>query len=1386
MKMSASRGVLTRGIVSTAVLVLLSPALPQSFQLPTVRRVVNSATGESRLAPGVLAEIFGSDLELAGPLSSSISVVASLQKGAIQKPAAVDGAAAPPVNITDLFRDGSDNGRQASTIPTSVLVGGQQAAVLYQSLDRLTVQIPTQLQEGASFVQVLLATTQSSRFNVEISAFAPGLLTAKPNEPAGRFFTSTNAIPIVEPAIDASNPATPGQEIAVEAIGLGATSPTVPTGQRAPFAPLAITTTPPKVTVAGAAARVRDAFLLPGSIGVYRIRFTVPEATANGTHPVIVEMGTGKSNSVTLSVVSNAACTYTLSPVSTSLSANGGSGSFSIQTGTTCPWTVTANASWLSADNPSGRGPGSVTYRVAGNAGSAERRGTLSVEGQTFTVNQAASGVATTPSLRLSSSALLFNLRPDQRSDPQTLTIASTIREIPLSISSDQTWLSVSEDTGRTPLVLQVAVNSAGLAAGDYRGTLVISSPDAFNSPQQVSVALSVGSRPTLQVAPSGLTFIATDGGSAPSAQSIQVSGSSTAVPFDATVSLAPGSEGDWLSVTPAEDATPAELSVAVKTAGLRPGNYGGTIIIRSAAASNSPQTVPVTLTILAAPPVSSVSLVVLQSAMIFNHQINGTPPGSLDVVLTTTGGLLPFQARAAISTPAGGRWLSVSPQNGSAPGVVKISANPAGLDPGYYDGVVTIAAQGGSTAALPVRLVVTNPIQPVLNVDTEALTFSFSQTGMAEARQLTVVNPSNNLIRFNVETVTDKGSGWLKVSTDRSDTSATNPATILVSTDPAGLEPGAYSGRLRLTSALVPAPVDVPVKMVVSQAQRRLKLSQSGLTFSVVAGAPGGVIPQEIGVLNTGRGTMPWKAEAVIPPGQPAWLQVSPATGSSTPGGEIPKVKVSVTGAGLNPGEYGAQVMIAGEGADDSPFPVAVTLRVLPQNTPAAPVLSPTGLIFTGVAGGASPAEQPVIVLNPSGQQVTAGSSSLTLDGSKWLSYSPESLRFTGSDVNRVNMAVRVNTANMLAGTYEGRITVSFPGGVNRVLNVLLVLYPAGGTGAANQAGRNAGAQCVPTKYVPLFTSVEDQFSATAGAPTSTEILLIDDCGNPVDKASVGATFTNRDRSLTLVPLGGGRWSATWLPATRSSVTVNVTAIDAGQQAQNGVVPATGLVRDALSAPLLDPARSVVNSAIPALGAGSPVAPGTAITIFGDRLGALSNEQAETVVTLGSRVLTLAGVSEKRIDAVIPNDIDVNTSYQLVVKRGQLVSLPEQLAVVTTQPAIFTQDGSGRGIGQVFTTTGGSDLSLVGPSNPLEPGDRMAVRCTGLGKFDAEGRKLANAATISVGGRVIDVAEVREEKPGVFLLTATVPTGLRKGDDTPMTIQVGGNTSPAVLVSVR
>jgi len=91
-------------------------------------------------------------------------------------------------------------------------------------------------------------------------------------------------------------------------------------------------------------------------------------------------------------------CSYSVSPVSASLSHTGGSGSFAVTTTQDCQWSPITYSPWVHITSGGGFGSGAVGYTVDANTASYSRSATIYVEGQAFRLTQSGDKGDTAPS----------------------------------------------------------------------------------------------------------------------------------------------------------------------------------------------------------------------------------------------------------------------------------------------------------------------------------------------------------------------------------------------------------------------------------------------------------------------------------------------------------------------------------------------------------------------------------------------------------------------------------------------------------------------------------------------------------------------------------------------------------------------------------------------------------------------------------------------------------------------------------------------------------------------------------------------------------------------------------------------------------------------------
>lgn len=186
----------------------------------------------------------------------------------------------------------------------------------------------------------------------------------------------------------------------------------------------------------------------------------------SGTVTLVVDANTGPSRTGSLLVagqtitVTQAAgattCSYTLSSTAFSVAASGGQTSVTLTTGSTCPWSASADDDWLAVTSTAqGMGPATVTMVVNANQG-AQRNGTVTVAGRTVTVTQSAA-----------STSCSFVLVPSQ-TQFQSMGGATTMSVLGAagcgwSAASTAPWLAITggaTGTGNGVVSVSVAANT--------------------------------------------------------------------------------------------------------------------------------------------------------------------------------------------------------------------------------------------------------------------------------------------------------------------------------------------------------------------------------------------------------------------------------------------------------------------------------------------------------------------------------------------------------------------------------------------------------------------------------------------------------------------------------------------------------------------------------------------------------------------------------------------------------------------------------------------------------------------------------------------------------------------------------------------------------------
>ncbi len=200
-------------------------------------------------------------------------------------------------------------------------------------------------------------------------------------------------------------------------------------------------------------------------------------------------------------------CTYSLSATSLSVATTGGNGTVGIlPSATTCTWAASSNVTWIQVvSGATGTGSGTVGFSVDAHTG-ASRSGTLTVAGQTFTVNQSGCSVtlsSTTSSVPATASTGSVGVLATGSNCPWAATS-----------SSNNPWLQVAAGaTGAGNGTVSYSVE-ANTSTTSRTGSLTIGGRSFTVTQAGVACAYNIGNFPTLFSSNGGsVTFLVTPTG---------------------------------------------------------------------------------------------------------------------------------------------------------------------------------------------------------------------------------------------------------------------------------------------------------------------------------------------------------------------------------------------------------------------------------------------------------------------------------------------------------------------------------------------------------------------------------------------------------------------------------------------------------------------------------------------------------------------------------------------------------------------------------------------------------------------------------------------------------------------------------------------------------
>jgi uncharacterized protein (TIGR03437 family) len=336
----------------------------------------------------------------------------------------------------------------------------------------------------------------------------------------------------------------------------------------------------------------------------------------------------------------------------------------------------------------------------------------------------------------------------------------------------------------------------------------------------------------------------------------------------------------------------------------------------------------------------------------------------------------------------------------------MNVSADPTGLQPGTYSGVVTVSsANPAQRIVVPVTMTITAATHTLLIPETGLSFFAVQGGGPPAPQNIDILNAGSGQMPWTVSASTLAGGPWLTVfpAGGQTDASSAIVPQVRVNVNPQGLNAGTYYGSVKISSSgATNDPQFVSVILTVLPPGSNLGpiVEPSGLVFTASVGAepPGS---QPITVQSTTASPVSFTSGRVTTDGA-KWIQAFPDTGGITQTQPVRIVTQPLT-AGLAPGVYRGQLTLAF--SDGSTRTVALLLinassgnasavRAASERLQSGATASPAASgscqpkllapVFTSISNGASlPAGYPeptvVKVVDDCGNPMTSGGVTVT-----------------------------------------------------------------------------------------------------------------------------------------------------------------------------------------------------------------------------------------------------------------------------------------------------------------------------------------------------------------------------------------------------------------------
>lgn len=286
------------------------------------------------------------------------------------------------------------------------------------------------------------------------------------------------------------------------------------------------------------------------------------------------------------------------------------------------------------------------------------------------------------------------------------------------------------------------------------------------------------------------------------------------------------------------------------------------------------------------------------------------------------------------LGIPASQTWLGATPVSGtlafgeSAEVTVRVNRGSLAASAEPYTAPLQFVSNGGNaqvTAAMQV---------PTFSVSPPALDFGALSANTTRTQGIVIQNRSAGPIPLQITAITADGAGWLTVGDGSPVLPASASLQVPVVASSAGLQPGSYTGTIRVSAPSL----DFSLEIGVSALVQAFRLAPVSVDFGTITDPATQVVTIE----NLGQAPLAFSAS--IPAVSAGWLSVSPASGTLSGAGTVTLTLTATPGA-VAAGSYSTRMSVDVAGV------VTEVSASMARPKPAELKVSPSEIDF-GVSG--------------------------------------------------------------------------------------------------------------------------------------------------------------------------------------------------------------------------------------------------------------------------------------------------------------------------------------------------------------------------------------------------------------------------------------------------